>query len=66
MGNAAKTFILILICICGAGCASTPYPAGDEASAGNLVAPQAERSYSLQRKAHGFWPGGHRVCTFGL
>ena len=58
MGNAAKTIILILICICGAGCASTPYPAGDEASAGNLVAPQAERSYSLQRKAHGVGQAG--------
>ena len=53
MGTIAKTLLIISIAILGAGCASTPYPAGQEASAGDLVKPQNDREFSVARKASG-------------
>ena len=53
MGTIAKTILIISIAILGAGCASTPYPAGQEASAGDLVKPQNDREFSVARKASG-------------
>ena len=53
MGILSKASIVAAMVVLAAGCASAPYPAGHEASAGQLVKPHNERGYSLTRKATG-------------
>ena len=54
MGIIRKTVNIAAIAILASGCASAPhYPAGHEASAGQLVEPHNERDFSLARKAAG-------------
>jgi cardiolipin synthase len=54
MGNIIKASIILAIAALTAGCASAPYPAGHEASAGELVSSHNNREFSLERKATGF------------
>jgi hypothetical protein len=53
MGTIAKTILVASIAILAAGCASTPYPAGQEAAASSLVKPRNDREFSVARKATG-------------
>jgi cardiolipin synthase len=53
MGIIQNISTFVTLAIIAAGCASTPYPAGNEASAGQLVKPHDERSFSMTRKATG-------------
>jgi len=53
MGYAKTTSIILACAALSAGCASTPYPAGHEASAGQLVSSHNNREFSLERKATG-------------
>ena len=53
MGTIAKTILITCIAILAAGCASAPYPAGHEASAGDLVKPHNDRKFSVARKTSG-------------
>ena len=53
MGIFSKASIVAAIAVLTAGCASAPYPAGHEASAGQLLKPHNDRGYSLTRKATG-------------
>jgi cardiolipin synthase len=54
MGFFNKIIVVLLIATLAAGCASAPYPAGHEASAGELVSSHNNREFSLERKATGF------------
>ena len=54
MGYANKISSILAIAALAAGCASAPYPAGHEASAGELVSSHNNREFSLERKATGF------------
>ena len=54
MGYINRIIVALLIATVAAGCASTPYPAGHEASAGELVSSHNNREFSLERKATGF------------
>ena len=53
MGIISKCIAIAATAILVAGCASAPYPAGHEASAGQLVKPHDNREFSLERKATG-------------
>ena len=53
MGTIANTATIVAIIILTSGCASAPYPAGHEASAGQLVQPHNDREFSVSRKATG-------------
>ena len=53
MGYAKTTSIILACAALSAGCASTPYPAGHEASPGQLVSSHNNREFSLERKATG-------------
>ena len=54
MGIIAKTVSIAATAFLAAGCASAPhYPAGHEASAGQLVKPHNEQDFSIARKATG-------------
>jgi hypothetical protein len=54
MGIIAKTVSIAATAFLAAGCASAPhYPAGHEASAGQLVKPHNEQEFSIARKATG-------------
>ena len=53
MGTIAKTTLITCIAILATGCASAPYPAGQEASAGDLVKPHNDREFSVVRKTSG-------------
>ena len=54
MGNIHTICAILAITILATGCASAPYPAGHEASAGELVSSHNNREFSLERKATGF------------
>ena len=54
MGYANRISTILAIAALAAGCASAPYPAGHEASAGELVSSHNNREFSLERKATGF------------
>jgi cardiolipin synthase len=53
MGIIQNIAAFATLAIIAAGCASTPYPAGNEASAAQLVKPHDERGFSMTRKATG-------------
>ena len=53
MGNITRIIATLGIAALSAACASTPYPAGYEASAGELVSSHNNREFSLERKASG-------------
>jgi cardiolipin synthase len=53
MGIITKCIAIAATAILITGCASAPYPAGHEASAGQLVKPHDNREFSLERKATG-------------
>jgi cardiolipin synthase len=54
MGYVNRISTILAIAALAAGCASAPYPAGHEASAGELVSSHNNREFSLERKATGF------------
>ena len=54
MGIINKVCTILAIAVLVTGCASAPYPAGHEASAGELVSSHNNREFSLERKATGF------------
>ena len=51
MGTISKYTVILFFVAIAAGCASAPYPAGHEASAGDLVGSHDNREFSLSRKA---------------
>ena len=53
MGYISKCTAILLFAAIAAGCASAPYPAGRDASAGDLVGAHNNREFSLGRKATG-------------
>ena len=53
MGNISNAISVLGIAVLATGCASAPYPAGNEASEGQLVQPHDNREFSLERKATG-------------
>ena len=53
MGINSKCIALVAAALITAGCASAPYPAGHEASAGQLIGSHNNREFSLERKATG-------------
>ena len=53
MGNVIRIIAALGIVALSTACASTPYPAGYEASAGELVSSHNNREFSLERKATG-------------
>lgn len=53
MGSQGHILVLNALSITTAGCASTPYPAGEEAPAGQLADSHNNREFSLPRKTAG-------------
>ena len=53
MGNISNAISVLGIAVLATGCASAPYPAGNEASEGQLVQPHDNREFSFERKATG-------------
>ena len=61
MGKNSHLIAAFASLVLAAGCASAPYPAGHEASAGQLVKPHSKRGLSLKRKAAGI---GHAAWIY--